>query len=447
MREKIQYLTKGDGQPFLVYTLIMMVFRWMMVENPILDTVRYFALQMDQYSLFDFLKMRYETWSSRVFIEAGLYFLAPNLFLLKLVDVLMWILLLWSMAKILNVIHEKRYLWYLVAFTLMYSLLDLSTAGWGATAANYSWPLACGVFAMTAIAKIYRKEAFAIYQYPLYILACLYACNMEQMCAVMFVFFFFAVIYFAVAKKEKPVLLFVEWFLSLASLIFIMTCPGNSARSVEEMETGLKQFYMMSPLEKLYYGFDDAMMKLLASDLVLFAFCLVLFVIIVKKYQKTSYTMLAAIPVAFSFRSSDIWEFLQRFDSFWSSDQLLNASNYMLPGNYINLIFQIAFIAIILLELVLVADSYLEWLAMFVILGMGLAAKVVLGFSPSLYSSVRRPLILMDFAMVFMAVYLLKKEEALLSQQKWLQTVIQTVICLFAIMGTLNTAAYIAIWI
>ena len=68
---------------------------------------------------------------------------------------------------------------------LIYPIVLMNGAGWAATTINYMWPLATGLFALIPIRKIWDEEKIKFWQYPLYIIAMIFATNQEQVCAIL----------------------------------------------------------------------------------------------------------------------------------------------------------------------------------------------------------------------------------------------------------------------
>lgn len=116
-------------------------------------------------------------------------------------------------------------------------------------AINYIWALAAAVIALIPLGMIYREKSIRWYHYIGFGSAAIVGCNMEQTAAVVFCFYFIALLYFLKNKKQKPIL-FVQMFLSMFSLVFIMTCKGNSARLIQETASYWKDFGELSAAKK-----------------------------------------------------------------------------------------------------------------------------------------------------------------------------------------------------
>ncbi len=447
MREKLANFKKSAYLPLLVFGFVMTVFHIMMYENEILDAKRYFATILEDYSLVEFLQMRYSTWSSRLIIEGVLVYTAQNTVIWKILDILVWLLLAWSLGKILNITKDAEKMWFLVGCLLLYPIGDMSSAGWIATMANYLWPLSFGAYALTVPARIYREEKIYLFEYPFLLLALLYAANMEQMSAILFVLTFFSVVYFIIRRKKVYWFLALEWILSAASMVFILTCPGNSARSDEEIITGFSDFKMYTKLDKILLGFTDTIEKYMSYNFVLMVMAILLFALISIKYQKVVYSIVALIPVFYAMRIGDVGSFAQNYLNVLNSDSMkLSGSNFILPANYVVPIYQGILLTVLFVEIAILADSYTEWIFGSVVLGMGFASRMVLGFSPSIYSSAARTLIYLHFSLLFLGLYFLVKNYGILEQHEKIKKVVSTLFGMAVVIAVLNSMGYIASW-
>lgn len=87
----------------------------------------WFATQLDDYNLIDFLTYRYQRWTSRLSIEAVLVILALSLFLLP--------------------------------------INQLCSAGWISTTINYLWVITIGIYTLIPLCKWLKEQKIHIYEY------------------------------------------------------------------------------------------------------------------------------------------------------------------------------------------------------------------------------------------------------------------------------------------
>ena len=160
-------------------------------------------------NIFEYIPIRYNTWSSRLIIESVLIFLlaCPNIIWCVL-DSLIIMLIIYSIDYLFK--NNKKYILILLII-LLYPLHEMKSAGWYATTLNYLWPLALGLFSFIPIKNKLIEKKEKRYMYPLYILSIIFACNQEQMCAVVLSFYIIFDIY--LYKKGK-----LNKFLIISSL-------------------------------------------------------------------------------------------------------------------------------------------------------------------------------------------------------------------------------------
>ena len=445
-KQTLEKWIKGEYQPFLVYAVIMAVFHFLMEENPILDAMRYFSKVLDEGTLGGFLMERYTEYSSRLIMEGILIHTSRVFWLWKILDFLVWMLLAWSFSKLFDTLHDRKMNWIIVGFILLYPISELSSAGWITTLSVYVWPLAFGVYALTAIMRIHRGEKIPWYTWILLLLAELYAANMEQMCAILVVFFFCAWLYYLTRKKHFVFGFFLMTLIPAAELCFSLTCPGNKVRMAEEIKSGIIDFAMLTKAEKLNIAFTDTMQQLLGGDRVFFAFTVVLLLLLVLKFKKAGTAILGTVLVLFAV--SDVWfaELFKNYPFLRDMDIDFHAETYMQKALYFREFLWIGCLLLIALSIVLLSDRYLEWFSMSLVLLMGLASRLVIGLSPSYYSSAARTRIYFLFAFIGVALYLLKKYMWLIEQKPKLDKALMVGFGAFAVWSAANSASFIAIW-
>ena len=135
---------------YVLFTIIIIVWHILMREYGN-DSVTYFSKIFGTDKLINILMNRYDTWTSRVIIEAVLFPISTNVLIWKICNILMYILFIYSILCLTN------YKYYKITFCLLlnYPIIEMSSAGWIATYVNYFWPLSAGTYALTSLHKIY----------------------------------------------------------------------------------------------------------------------------------------------------------------------------------------------------------------------------------------------------------------------------------------------------
>ena len=129
----------------------------------------FFIKQMQEMSIWDFISMRYQTWTSRVFIETLICLILPKTGIIwAMLNTIIMTILGYSILKLFVKEDNKILNWMAICFILIYPLDKIASCDWGAGSMNYTWPLAMLLFSMIPIAKIQRQEKIENFMYPIY---------------------------------------------------------------------------------------------------------------------------------------------------------------------------------------------------------------------------------------------------------------------------------------
>lgn len=426
----IRKITQKQYLPFWFFAGIQLIYHLEMREGPGSDAMCFFRHQMEVYSLKDYLNIRYHIWTSRVLVEAVLVYISQSMVLWKVLDWFMWMLLVFSLAYIFPGEKRERINWMVVSFVLIYPLKDLGTAGWIATTTNYIWPLALGMFALTGLARIFQNKKIPLWLFLCYIPAMIYAANMEQMCAVMLGVYFLSGVYLVFMKKyRKAWWQLAFWFLLCAAeFLFIMTCPGNAARKVEEIKQCMPNYLTYNLVDKVNLGFVDTVHHLIDSDNMLFLmFVVLLAVLVFLKTKDFLLRFISMIPVVWTVILSF---FENAFEQNWTilagvmdKNEIVDGSNYQLASSYLPLLLYCLVFLCILVSIAFISTSWTELLAYGALLGIGLASRVVMGFTPTIYVSQERTFLYMYMTIIAVMIAVVERNRSILQQnEKVMQT-------------------------
>lgn len=418
-------ITRKEYLPLWIFAGIQLVYHIFMTEPQGSDAMWFFSRQLDAYLLRDYLETRYEVWSSRLLIEAVLVYISRSIFWWKILDWIFWVFLAWAFAGLFP--EEKREMaaYLVVGFLCLYPLWDLRTAGWIATSTNYTWPLALGVFSLHGVTRAFYGRKTPLPLCLLYGLAALYGANMEQMCAVLLAVNSCAVIYFFIQKKSVRdyVSVILGFVISAAEIIFIMVCPGNEARKNQEVINWMPNFKSYHLLDKASMGFLDTMHHLVTSGSLLYlCFIVLLAVLVFLKTKQLVFRVAAVLPVFLSVWLSWFGTAVKAdFPAFYklmNKSSFIRGNNYHIMANYIPTVLYLCIIGCMLLSLTAVCTSYFELLSQTLLLALGLATRVVMGFTPTIYVSQERTFLFLYMILGISAVYLVQNNLPLLQEQK-----------------------------
>lgn len=407
MKEKIKkFLDNGRGAllALFILELVLMIF---ITPNKYDDAV--FLENIHGTSIWSYVAPRYFTWTSRFLIEYVLCgVLKVSKYLWILIEALMVTLAGYSISKLFVKDNKKENNIMLLFMILVYPITAMNSAGWAATTVNYMWPLATCLFAIVPIRKIWDEEKIKFWQYPLYTLALIFAGNAEQSCAILFgTYLLFTVLMIIKNKKIHPYMIIQTLFI-IASLIFILTCPGNVVRTIQETEDFFKDFEMLTLLDKVGLGFTSTMGLIVEKGNMVFAImCIIIAVYIFSNYKEKLYRTVALIPVfsifvtCFSMYTTNLM-----FPYFGAFRELITEEQIMLTAaNSNNLLYTVPFMfaavnfICIIMSLLLIFKNLKNNVAVLVFF-VGLASRLVIGFSPTVFLSRERTMIFLDFAMI-----------------------------------------------
>lgn len=375
----------------------------------------FFIKQMQEMSVFEFLGMRYETWTSRLLIEFAICVILPHTkFVWVLLNTIMMTIVGYSILKIFVKEDDKSLTWMSICLILLYPLNKVAaTCDWGAGTMNYTWPLAMLLFSVIPIKKLMKDEKIAKYSYPMYSLALLFACNQEQTCMIA-VGIYFVLTFLEITKKGKKIHPYwiVQCMLIIFSLVFIMICPGNYIRKDQEIVDYYAEFSSFSLLDKVSLGLTATMNSLLTnSNIVFIVFSLVSSIYIFKQYKNNLYRAIALIPLVASVILSLLKDVVCHvYPYFGIFTETLRLEQVMLtPGNYhefihfIPLLLALLVLGSMALNILLIFKNLKQNIAI-LIYGLGVMSRVVLGFSPTIFASQNRTFLFLEFSLIIVTI-------------------------------------------
>lgn len=454
MMEKIKLNIKCIGWkkylPILMFALIQAVYHVLMREPEGSDAFWFFRYQLDSYTLKDYLTIRYDTWSSRFLIEGALVYVSRNLILWKMIDWAFWVFLAWAFTGLFPKELREKAGYIIAGFLLIYPMYDLKTAGWIATSVNYTWPLALGVFSLHGTANAcYGKKTHPV-MWVVYGLAAAFGANMEQMSAVLFAVNLFAILYCIIEKTSVRyyVSSIIGFMIASSEFVFILTCPGNAARKEQEIINWMPNFDSLNLLDKINMAFVDTMHHLIASDnLMYLCYLILLAVLVFRKTEHIGFRFVALFPVVMNVCMLTLPGMLENyFPEFYKimeKNAFIDGTNYHLAANYLPMIIYLVLIGCMLLALTAVCESYLELFAQAALLALGLATRLVMGFTPTIYVSQERTFFFLYMVLGISAAWLLLRSLPMLQRSRKLYDSLKLAGILLTVFGLLFNLAVV----
>lgn len=358
--------------------------------------------------LLPYLNMRYNVWTSRLFIEVIL------IVLLKLPSIVWFLLdslvieLIMYCISYLFTKNRKTDQLLVISLVLLYPLYEMSGAGWYATTLNYIWPFAFGLFSFIPIKNAINGKHEKKYMYPLYSISLLFACNQEQVCALVLGFYFVMSIYCYKKKCLNKFIIF-QLLLSLISILFIFTCPGNAARTLSETKTWYPEFKKFSFIQKVVLGIVSTISTIISKlSFPYFAFILLLPVLLKKSniiLRINAFIPLLIVSILNIFK--DVFSQLFPYLSVYVDKYKMFTSNIPVIDLKSNITIFTLFIGFIIILSSVISLHFIfkdkvnfkKYLIPLILLA-GFATRFIMGLSPTIFASGERTYMCFQFCII-----------------------------------------------
>lgn len=367
----------------------------------------WFSNILNNQSIFKYWSWRYETWSSRLIIETVLIYLSMSEhWIWCLLDSLMFILLAYSISELFVSEDKKLYgNWIVVSLIFCYPFVQLSSAGWLATTLNYLWPLSLGMFAFIPLKRTLCHEKVSVSLELLSIFAIIYAGNTEQMGAIIvcvYGIFFFYLLYI----KEMKSAVVINLMVSLAGLVFVITCPGNKVRSVSEMHW-FEGYENLGIVGKLRYGFLSSTAYFFENpNIMFFLFMILLLICVWIKYKDKMHRAIGALPLLLEIiiltGTKIILAYFPNLGIYHPEQDLSQIVSFSGLVSFLYICVNAVMIVLIIVCIYFVFGKSKKTGISFLILAAGLTSRVIMGFSPTLFASGLRTFLYLYFSLLIM---------------------------------------------
>ena len=254
--------------PFLIFLIILLCYHWKLAvvtaDYPTFQTIvsKHPLLSLTKNG---FLSYRYATWSSRSLIEfnVGVLVSVPTE-IWRILDSVIFAAIAVLLSKLLANNNESPFFYNCLAclfvglFILTFSKI-LESAGWLATTTNYIWPI-CFILIHFYLLKefIFKNKDISKFKrsiiYLILIITLLEAINSEQLLVMVGGAYLFTIVYCLYKKIEIPKLIYVYLMIMILSLIYTAICPGNINRYNKTIRTVFPEYATFNLINKLDIG-------------------------------------------------------------------------------------------------------------------------------------------------------------------------------------------------
>lgn len=355
----------------------------------------FFIGALDRSGLWDFLVSRYNGWTSRVIIEAVEVVVIRSPILFFLLDSLMYTLLIYGLWSFGSRIRDWKSLLLTTGLVLLIPKDAFSNAGWVTTNTNYLWSLSLGLVTLFPLQRILpsKKIPWGMWVLTLPLLA--YAANLEQMAVVLLAFNGLGLLY-TLHQRRFVLPLWINSALIAFFMAFVFLSPGMARR--EELETAgrLPLFGGLSILDKVELGFVSTMKDfLLQPNGLLLVLSLFLFFGALRLKKGPLVRSVALIPLAGSLGAYLLPDFMAFFHrGIGPYGSISPYGDLWSMGILGGLVFALWSLLQVPKERAMVLG----------VLALGLLARMILGFSPTVWDSGTRTFLILYAAVAYAAL-------------------------------------------
>lgn len=397
--------------PFLV--LFIMSFVYHMRINLSMDDV-WFSIVLDSSTLGDFLKLRYETWSSRTIIEAVLVIMTSSpIMIWRIIDTFIFTGIAWLIAALVkkgNVLVN----WLSCSLCLLYPVNEMQSAGYLASTINYVWPMFFVLISIYLLREIlFEKEKVHKWEYVLAVVSIILGANGEQGAAILFGTYLMVILYELVTKKKIAPMVWIGFIVVILELIYVMKCPGNTIRKGIEINAYFPDYQEQTIFRLVEIGASSAMYHFIFVKNLVFAFFAgALYFTSIQYVRKAYEKMICILPflisICFSIFSSVFYDFFPGLafmkDSLGTYGTFAVASlGSVLPW----IVYIVTFVSILYCVYVISRGEKLHSILLLGILILGFGSRFMMFLSASIWVSGNRTYIYMYFAFIAATVYLI----------------------------------------
>lgn len=380
----------------------------------------YYRTLLEDATIWEILLDRWNNWSSRCVIEGFLLLVAgmPSgvwMVLDILVSMLIGALVVWFLFyKENKVVVTIPFAGILLLLFLSYDFRELSSAGWITTTINYWWSLAALLLAFLPL-TLSEFGSGRKWVYFISVPVAIFSINHEQICILVLITSLYLILRDLCQKRS------VSWYvcllvgLSIISLYAILTCPGNQIRSDFSGDLWFPEYKRFHLLQKGLLGWYSVLLTLYKEMNWTYVLLTgILFFTVAAKKRRPFELMIAGLPFASNIGllvlkgiapicNIDLVHYIINIFEFdrpvvWYQGSLPNKARLLL------FIYTICCLCVAY-SLSFVWGTLEEYLDMLMLLVSAVISKVSMGMSPTVWISVERTSVFMNYGFLILAAF------------------------------------------
>lgn len=424
-KENIQKILKENQTILMLSVIFAMLFSF---ANMACDDVGWMHVEQGNFlSYWNRSIEMYYSWSNRVIVNFVVFIFTGNnsIYWAIFNGISMFVLIEAMRALFTDTKSDNTNNIFISCMVMLFPYWHLSSAGWIATVTTYFSPMAFGLLSLVPIKGILKDEKIIWWKFVLYWLCLVYGANNEQVMVVILLSYLVTFAWYSIARKQWNLYLIINTLTAIASVIFIMTCPGNAVRKIAETKTWFPTFEQMNIIDKIELGYETVTHWLVFGNNLFFEVtCLLLCFLVWKKYKDPVIRSISALPAIITIFFGPLKPLIiglyPQINSltdpipFWG---LVNPQNRGGLGPYFQFVIMTLCLVIVLLNIFLLCKEWKEFVVSLTLIVAGFLSRVAIGFSPTIYASGIRTNTVMCFCIIAIAVYIFSINSELLEPQ------------------------------
>ncbi len=215
------------------------------------DDYKYYRHFPEQFSsVFEYLKFRYNNWTSRLSVELIMFLFIDKGFLFAILDSLIFVLLVYSIW----LLFDKKSIVISTLGVLALPLYRFSVCGLYAGSVNYIWPITFFVLGLYFIKKIIENKKLYVYEYLILLFSFLFVCFVEVLTVLLLVVMIIALIVNYKKNKKFSFTMAISMMIAIAGIVVMLTSKGNASRILQETNF-YPEFENFNIFHKICLGF------------------------------------------------------------------------------------------------------------------------------------------------------------------------------------------------
>lgn len=367
-----------------------------------------FSHLLDDNTLLEVLADRWNTWSSRLIIECALFSVSRSLWLWRILDSLVMMILIWVLNYLIFPSCSRNNILLTFLFVLLYPFSDMSTASFCATTLNYLWPLTFLLVGLIPLVDLWRGRCVPQWSFPLFILFALFASNHEQVACILLVLGILSLVLYK--RNNRPVLYpSLLLLVGVFNTVAIILCPGNAVRTSVAIPMCYDTWYDITVFEKAYLSISS-LATIAANNYIVWGLFIAMagYGILKQKCTVADKVIVGLIfavwGLVFIFR---LWCILSHADSLFFCYETSSADPF---GSSLSFSLLALGVYIIIASMWMVIRLWRDddWIIPLSIFVMGLASRLMMGLSPTIFVSARRTMIYFYFALLILSLMMIR---------------------------------------